>query len=108
GIVTATFGNGTSRQIAQVAMATFANPDGLTGVNGQAYLASNASGDASVKAAGTGGAGTLTASALESSTVDLSTEFTNLIVAQQAYDASSKVISTANQMTQALLQVIQG
>jgi flagellar hook protein FlgE len=50
----------------------------------------------------------LTASALESSTVDLSTEFTNLIVAQQAYDASSKVISTANQMTQALLQVIQG
>jgi len=108
GIVTATFGNGTSRQIAQVAMATFANPDGLTAVNGQAYLASNASGDASVKAAGTGGAGTLTASALESSTVDLSTEFTNLIVAQQAYDASSKVISTANQMTQALLQVIQG
>jgi flagellar hook protein FlgE len=77
-------------------------------VNGQAYLASQASGNPSVKAAGTGGAGTLTSSALEASTVDLSTEFTNLIIAQQAYDASSKVISTADQMTQTLLQVIQG
>jgi flagellar hook protein FlgE len=108
GIVTATFGNGTTRQIAQVALATFPNPDGLLAMNGQAYLASQASGDPSLKAAGTGGSGTLTSSALESSTVDLSTEFTNLIIAQQAYDASSKVISTANQMTQALLQVIQG
>ncbi|HLK23639.1 MAG TPA: flagellar hook-basal body complex protein [Caulobacteraceae bacterium] len=108
GIVTATFGNGTSRQIAQVAMATFSNPDGMAAVSGQAYLATQASGSPSVKAAGTGGAGTLTSSALESSTVDLSTEFTNLIIAQQAYDASSKVISTADQMTQALLQVIQG
>jgi flagellar hook protein FlgE len=108
GIVTATFGNGTTRQIAQVALATFPNPDGLLAMNGQAYVASQASGDPSLKAAGTGGAGSLTSSALESSTVDLSTEFTNLIIAQQAYDASSKVISTANQMTQALLQVIQG
>jgi len=108
GVVTATFGNGTSRQIAQVAIATFDNPDGLTAENGAAYQASQASGDFSLKTAGTGGAGTLSSSTLESSTVDLSTEFTKLIIAQQAYDASSKVISTANQMTQALLQVIQG
>jgi|HubBroStandDraft_4_1064222.scaffolds.fasta_scaffold14975_2 flagellar hook protein FlgE len=108
GIVSATFGNGTTREIAQVALATFDNPDGLLAVNGQAYLSSGTSGDASLKVAGTGGAGSLTSSALESSTVDLSTEFTNLIIAQQAYDASSKVISTADQMTQALLQVIQG
>jgi len=54
-----------------------------------------------------GGAGTLASSTLETSTVDLSSEFTNLIIAQQAYDASSKVITTADQMTQALLQVIQ-
>jgi flagellar hook protein FlgE len=106
--VSATFGNGTTREIAQVALATFDNPDGLLAVNGQAYLSSGTSGDASLKVAGTGGAGSLTSSALESSTVDLSTEFTNLIIAQQAYDASSKVISTADQMTQALLQVIQG
>jgi flagellar hook protein FlgE len=107
GVVTATFNNGTSRQIAQVALATFPNVDGLTAVNGDAYLQSQTSGDFSLKTAGNGGAGTLASSTLESSTVDLSSEFTNLIVAQQAYDASSKVITTADQMTQALLQVIQ-
>jgi flagellar hook protein FlgE len=107
GMVTATFTNGTSRQLAQVAMATFPNVDGLTAVNGDAYLASQAAGDLSLKTAGTGGAGTLSSSTLEASTVDLSTEFTNLIIAQQAYDASSKVITTADHMTQTLLQVIQ-
>jgi flagellar hook protein FlgE len=107
GMVTATFNNGTSRKLAQVAMATFPNVDGLTAVNGDAYLASQAAGDLSLKTAGTGGAGTLSSSTLEASTVDLSTEFTNLIIAQQAYDASSKVITTADQMTQTLLQVIQ-
>ena len=65
GIVTATFNNGTSRQIAQVALATFPNVDGLTAVNGDAYLASQASGAFSLKAAGTGGAGTLSSSTLE-------------------------------------------
>jgi flagellar hook protein FlgE len=107
GMVTATFNNGTTRQIAQVALATFPNVDGLTAVNGDAYLASQDAGEFSLKTAGTGGAGTLSSSTLETSTVDLSSEFTNLIIAQQAYDASSKVISTADQMTQALLQVIQ-
>ena len=108
GMVTATFNNGTTRQIAQVALATFPNVDGLTAVNGDAYLASQDAGEFSLKTAGTGGAGTLSSSTLETSTVDLSSEFTNLIIAQQAYDASSKVITTADQMTQALLQVIQG
>ena len=65
GVVTATFDNGTSRQLAQVAMATFPNVDGLTAVNGDAYLASQAAGDLSLKAAGTGGAGTLSSSTLE-------------------------------------------
>jgi flagellar hook protein FlgE len=108
GMVTATFNNGTTRQIAQVALATFPNVDGLTAVNGDAYTASSDAGEYSLKVAGTGGSGTLSSSTLEGSTVDLSTEFTNLIIAQQAYDASSKVITTADQMTQALLQVIQG
>jgi flagellar hook protein FlgE len=108
GIVTAAFDNGTSRQIAQVAMATFPNVDGLTAVNGDAYTASQTSGDLSLKTAGTGGAGTLASSTLESSTVDLSSEFTNLIIAQNAYDASSKVTTTADQMVQTLMQVIQG
>jgi flagellar hook protein FlgE len=108
GVVSATFANGTSRDIAQVAMATFPNVDGLTAVSGDAYQASNASGAFSLQTAGAGGAGTLTSSALEASTVDLSSEFSNLIISQNAYAASSKVISTADQMSQQLLQLIQG
>jgi len=106
GDVNATFDNGTSRVIGQVALATFANYDGLTNVSGDAYLASTTSGDVSLKTPGEGGAGTLQSSALESSTVDLSTEFTSLIISQQAYTASSKVITAADQMTQDLLSII--
>ena len=106
GDVNATFDNGTSRVIGQVALATFANYNGLTNVSGDAYLASTTSGDVSLKTPGVGGAGSLQSSALESSTVDLSTEFTSLIISQQAYTASSKVITAADQMTQDLLSII--
>jgi len=106
GDVNATFDNGTSRVIGQVALATFANYDGLSNVSGDAYLASTTSGAVSVKTPGVGSAGVLQSSALESSTVDLSTEFTSLIISQQAYTASSKVITAADQMTQDLLSII--
>ena len=106
GDVTATFDNGTSRVIAQVAIATFPDENGLSPVSGNAYLASPAAGNVSLKVAGTGGAGTLTSNSLEASTVDLSTEFTNLIITQRAYTASSKVITAADQMTQDLLSII--
>jgi len=106
GDVTATFDNGTSRVIAQIALATFPDENGLTAVSGDAYTANPKAGNVSLKVAGTGGAGTLTSSALEASTVDLSTEFTNLIITQRAYTASSKVITAADQMTQDLLSII--
>ena len=106
GNVTATFDNGTSRTIAQVALATFPDENGLTSVSGNAYLAAPNAGNVSLKVAGTGGAGSLTSNALEASTVDLSTEFTNLIITQRAYTASSKVITAADQMTQDLLSII--
>ncbi len=106
GYVTANYDNGVSRQIAQVAIATFPNPDGLTPVSGDAYEVSNSSGAYNLKSAGSGGAGSISPSTLESSTVDLSTEFTNLIVTQRAYSASSKVITTADQMLQDLLGII--
>jgi flagellar hook protein FlgE len=107
GIVTATFTNGVSRAIAEIPLATFPNADGLTAVSGTAYEASNNSGLVSLQAAGAGGTGQLASNSLEASTIDLSSEFTNLIVTQQAYTASSKVITTADQMTQVLLQLIQ-
>ena len=108
GMVNATFSNGTTRQIAQIAMATFPNEDGLLAVNGNAYQATAQSGGYALQTAGSGGAGTIASSSLEASTVDLSTEFTDLITTQSAYSAASKVITTADNMTQALLAIIQG
>ena len=106
GFITATFSNGVSRKIGQVALATFPDVNGLSAVSGDAYAQTPGSGTYSLNGAGTGGAGTIAASTLESSTVDLSAEFTNLIVTQRAYTASSKIITTADQMTQDLLQLI--
>jgi flagellar hook protein FlgE len=106
GFVTAVFDNGVTRQIAQVAVATVPNADGLTQLSGDAYRISTASGNFTLKAAGSGGAGTIAPSSLEASTVDLSTEFTNLITTQQAYSASSKIITTADNMMQDLINVI--
>ena len=107
GIVTAVFDNGTTRTLGQVAIATFPNPDGLTQVSGNAYQVSNNSGAFTLKPAGTAGAGTISPSQLESSTVDLSTEFTGLITTQEAYSAASKIITTADQMIQQLLNIKQ-
>jgi flagellar hook protein FlgE len=107
GIVTAVFSNGISRPIAQVAIATFPNADGLTAVNGNAWEISQNSGTFTLEQPGTGGAGAIDPSTLEASTVDLSSQLTDLITSQSAYSASSKIITTANQMIQSLLNVIQ-
>jgi flagellar hook protein FlgE len=107
GLVTAVYGNGTTRNIAQVAVATFPNADGLKAVNGDAYQASLDSGIYTLKTAGSAGAGTIAPSSLEASTVDLSAEFTGLITTQRAYSASSKIITTADQMLQELLSIKQ-
>ena len=105
GYVSAIFDNGVTRRIAQVAVATFSNPNGLKGVNGNAYRVTNESGTYSLKTPGQGGAGSIAPSTLEASTVDLSTEFTGLITTQRAYSASSKIITTADQMLEELLSI---
>lgn len=105
GYVSAIFDNGVTRRIAQVAIATFSNVNGLKGVNGNAYRVTNESGTYSLKTPGQGGAGVLAPSTLEASTVDLSTEFTGLITTQRAYSASSKIITTADQMLEELLSI---
>ena len=106
GTITATFSNGDSRTIGQIPLATFPDEDGLTAVNGDAYATSTTSGAYTLQTAGTDGPAKISSSTLESSTVDLSSEFANLIVTQRAYTASSKIITTADEMTQDLLQMI--
>ena len=105
GFVTAIFDNGVTRQIAQIALATFPSPDSLSQTSGNAYRLSQGSGTYNLKGAGTGGAGLIGASQLEASTVDLSAEFTGLITTQRAYSASSKIITTADEMLAELISI---
>ena len=107
GIVTANFDNGLKQPIYLVPVATFNNPNGLAAESGNSYLQTNTSGSFLLQQAGSGAAGQIAPSELESSNVDIAQEFSNLIITQQAYAANSKVITTANQMIQNLLQSIQ-
>ena len=100
GVVSASFDDGTTRAVYQLPMATFANPDGLLRLPGNAYGVSPQSGDVVIDRPGTLGGGNISASSLEASTVDLAQEFTNMIRFQRAYSASSKIITTVDDMLQ--------
>jgi flagellar hook protein FlgE len=108
GDVTINYSNGATQTVAQVPLATFANADALQSQSGQAFTATIPSGAANISAPGTGPAGTLVAGSVEGSNVDIATQFTQMIVAQQAYTANSKVITTANSMLQDAVGMIQG
>jgi len=105
GTVTAQFSNGLTQPVYKVPIATFTNPDGLGQMNGNAYTATRQSGAANINLANTGAAGGIAAQTLEASTVDLATEFTNLITTQRAYSASARIVTTADQMLQELEQI---
>ena len=107
GSVMATFDNGLSQLLAKIPLSTFADPNGLSAQNGQAYTATASSGAPTVNAVNTNGAGTLSTSSTESSTTDLTSDLTKLIVAQQAYGANTKIVTTANQLLQTTLAMIQ-
>lgn len=105
GVVSAIFDNSEVRKIAKIGLASFANPDGLAPVSGNAYRPTIPSGEFVIKQPGVGGAGGIAAGTLEASTVDLSSEFTGLITTQKAYSASSKIITTADQMLEELINI---
>jgi flagellar hook protein FlgE len=105
GFVSAVFDNKQVRKIAQIGLATFPNPDGLKPSSGNTYSSAIPAGVMVAKAPGTAGGGSISPSSLEASTVDLSQEFTGLITTQKAYSASSKIITTADQMLDELIQM---
>jgi flagellar hook protein FlgE len=105
GFVSAIFDNKQVRKIAQIGLATFPNPDGLKPSSGNTYSSAIPAGVMVAKAPGTAGSGVISPSSLEASTVDLSQEFTGLITTQKAYSASSKIITTADQMLDELIQM---
>ncbi len=106
GTVQGQFSNSQTMALGQVAVANFANTQGLTQTGNDDLLATFASGTPNVGTAGAGANGTITGAAVEESNVDLSTEFANMIVAQQTYEANAKVLTTMDQVSQATIQLI--
>lgn len=103
GTVYANFDNGVSYSIYKIPLATFANANGLDAKTGTVYAASVASGSPTLTEADSGSTGAIMSGELESSTTDTATEFSAMIVAQQAYSAASEIISTVGDMFDALL-----
>jgi flagellar hook protein FlgE len=106
GIVQGQYSNGQTLALGQVAVANFANPQGLTQSGDGNEQATSGSGAAVVGIAGVGGNGSITGGAVEGSNVSLSTEFANMIVAQQSYDANAKVLTTLDQVDQSTIQMV--
>jgi flagellar hook protein FlgE len=100
GQILAQYSNGQQVVAGQLAMATIRNPQSLVGVGDNAYQTTAQTALPSIGLPGTGGRGTVVGGSLESSTVDMATEFTNLIVFQRGYEANAHVVTTADQLTQ--------
>ena len=100
GTITGSFSNGKTQALGEVALANFANVNGLQ-LNGNTdFTPTLASGPAVIGVPGAGGLGTLSGGSLELSNVDIATEFANLIVAQRGYEADAKAVTTFDQITQ--------
>jgi flagellar hook protein FlgE len=99
------YSNGMQQLIGQLAMANFVNPSGLTKVGENLFQVGANSGDPAIGTAGTGGRGTVASGYLEGSNVDLGQEFTNMILAERGFQASSRVITTSDEMLLELVNI---
>lgn len=107
GNILANYDNGRNVTIAQVPLITFENADALQRQNGEAYTATQGSGTAQTQHLNQNGAGGLVVGSIESSNVDIASQLSQLIVAQQAYGANAKVITTANELLTTTLNMKQ-
>ena len=107
GTVEGQFSTGATQALGQVAVATVANTQGLDQIGNNLYQVTNGSGAASVGIAGTAGRGTITGGSVEQSNVDVASEFSKMIVAQQAYQANAKSVTTFDQIVQTTLSMLQ-
>lgn len=106
GFITANFNNGETRVLYRIPLADFANPNGLSAQSGNVYQQSFESGEVNLNLVGAGGVGRISPSSLESSNSDLSEELTDMIVAQRAYQASSRVITTSDELLEELSRLV--
>ncbi|MDE2304305.1 MAG: flagellar hook protein FlgE [Gammaproteobacteria bacterium] len=105
GVVSAVYTNGRSTQLGQLAMANFPNPQGLKQLGDTNWSETFTSGNVVQGTAGSAGFGTIQSGALEASNVDLTTQLVNMITAQRAFQANAQVITTANQLSQTVINI---
>jgi flagellar hook protein FlgE len=105
GIVSAVYTNGRSTQLGQLAMANFPNPQGLQQLGDTNWAQTYTSGTVVTGTASGAGFGTIQSGALESSNVDLTTELVNMITAQRAFQANAQVVTTANQLSETVINI---
>lgn len=105
GIVIARFSNGQTANLYKLPLATFTAPNSLGEASGNVYTETSESGSFNLREAGQGGSGLIEGSTLEASNVDLADEFSKMIITQRAYSAGTKVINTADEMTEELLRL---
>jgi flagellar hook protein FlgE len=106
GLVSVTYSNNTTVDVSQIPLATFADEEGLTALSGSTFVASTASGSPTLVTPGTEGTGEVTGSAVNSSTTDTSTQFDDMITAEQAYSAAAQVVTYDTKMFDTLIQSI--
>ncbi len=106
GTVTATFSNGQKLNVGQLALGNVVNLQGLKHLGSGEYATTLASGTATIGASGSAGLGTMVGGALEGSNVNISAEFSNLIIAQRAFEANSKAVTTFDTVTQETINMI--
>lgn len=106
GQLTAAYSNGDNVAVAQLAVGTVLNPQSMQDLGNNTFGVTSATAIPAIGTPGTGSRGTITGGALESSTVDIATEFTNLLIYERGYQANSKVITTEDQVIQTTLSLI--
>ena len=106
GTIEGTYSNGETSALGQVVVASFANSEGLLRTGQNNYQVTAGSGAAQIGLAGTGGRGTIAGGSVEESNVDVAAEFAKMIVAQQAYQANAKTVTTLDQISQATIQMV--
>ena len=105
GVIIAKYSNGKTVNVAQIALASIRNPESLTPIGNNEYDVSIQTEAPTIGTSGTGGRGNIIGGSLESSTVDIAKEFTDLMVYQRSYQANSKVISTLDELSQAVINI---
>lgn len=105
GFVSASFSNGETKRLYKLPITTFADVSELAARSGNAFAQTDGSGQFNLRQAGIGGAGKVAASGLEASNVDLGEEFTDMIITQRAFTASSRIISTVDEMLEDLIRI---